>query len=78
MRVESSVTAISWIPSQMIEGLARVPFTVGVTHPDPALIAATACKLAVVDPDALDMWCLDALSREHRREHERSADAPDS
>ena len=36
MRIESCVTAISWIPSEMIQGLARVPFTVGVTHHDVA------------------------------------------
>jgi hypothetical protein len=36
MRIESSVTAISWIPSEMIRGLARVPFAVGATHHDVA------------------------------------------
>jgi hypothetical protein len=34
MRIESSVTAISWIPSEAIEGLARIPFDLGVTHYD--------------------------------------------
>jgi hypothetical protein len=33
-RVESSVTAISWIPSEAIEGLSKVPFEFGVTHYD--------------------------------------------
>src|ERR687892_2647103 len=34
MRIESSVTAISWIPSDAIEGLPKVPFDLGVGHYD--------------------------------------------
>jgi hypothetical protein len=34
MRIESSVTAISWIPSEAVEGLPKVPFTMGVVHYD--------------------------------------------
>jgi hypothetical protein len=34
MRIESSVTAISWIPSEAIEGMPKMPFTMGVTHYD--------------------------------------------
>jgi hypothetical protein len=34
MRIESSVTAVSWIPSEAIEGLAKLPFAVGLTHYD--------------------------------------------
>ncbi len=40
-RHESSVTAISWIPSEAIEGLSKVPFELGITHydqPPPAKI----------------------------------------
>jgi hypothetical protein len=33
-RHESSVTAISWIPAEAIEGLSRIPFEMGVTHYD--------------------------------------------
>lgn len=33
-RHESSVTAVSWIPSEAIEGLSRIPFDIGVTHYD--------------------------------------------
>src|SRR6476660_632042 len=33
-RIESSVTAISWIPSEAIAGLSKVPFEMGVTHYD--------------------------------------------
>ena len=35
MRYESSVTSLSWIPSEAIEGTTRVPFEVGVAHYDP-------------------------------------------
>src|SRR4026209_2003235 len=33
-RHERSVTAISWIPAEAIEGLSKVPFEMGVTHYD--------------------------------------------
>jgi hypothetical protein len=33
-RHESSVTAISWIPSEAIEGISKIPFELGVTHYD--------------------------------------------
>jgi hypothetical protein len=36
MRIESSVTAISWIPSEAVEGLPKIPFTMGVAHYDDA------------------------------------------
>lgn len=35
-RFESSVTAISWIPSEAIAGLSKVPFELGFTHYDQA------------------------------------------
>jgi Cyclic nucleotide-binding domain len=34
MRIESSVTSVSWIPSEAITGLAKVPFEAGFTHYD--------------------------------------------
>jgi cyclic nucleotide-binding protein len=34
MKIESSVTSISWIPSEAIAGVTRVPFEAGVTHYD--------------------------------------------
>ncbi|TML68008.1 MAG: cyclic nucleotide-binding domain-containing protein [Actinobacteria bacterium] len=34
MRVESSVTSISWIPSEAVRGALRVPFDIGVMHYD--------------------------------------------
>ena len=33
-RFDLSVTAISWIPSEAIEGLSKVPFELGITHYD--------------------------------------------
>src|SRR5215472_24180 len=34
MRIESSITSVSWIPSAAITGATRIPFEVGVTHYD--------------------------------------------
>jgi len=34
VRIESSVTAISWIPSDAIEGMPKIPFELGVGHYD--------------------------------------------
>ena len=42
MRYESSVSSISWIPSEAIEGMARLAFDAGVAHYDQA------------PPDAID------------------------
>ena len=33
-RFESSVTSISWIPSEAISGPSKIPFELGVTHYD--------------------------------------------
>lgn len=35
MRIERSITSISWIPSDSIPGLLRVPFARGIMHYDP-------------------------------------------
>ena len=34
MRIESSVTAITWIPSEAVRGLPKLPFELGITHYD--------------------------------------------
>lgn len=34
MRIESSVTSISWIPSEAIVGMTKLPFAMGVAHYD--------------------------------------------
>ena len=36
MRIESAVTSISWIPSEAVQGMPKVPFTMGVAHYDDA------------------------------------------
>ncbi|MDQ6839002.1 MAG: cyclic nucleotide-binding domain-containing protein [Actinomycetota bacterium] len=35
MRIESAVTALSWIPSEAIGGMTKLPFEMGVSHYDP-------------------------------------------
>ena len=34
MRIESSVMSVSWIPSEAVTGMTKLPFEVGVTHYD--------------------------------------------
>jgi Cyclic nucleotide-binding domain len=34
MRIEKSVTAVTWIPSEAIEGMPKLPFDLGITHYD--------------------------------------------
>ena len=34
MRIESSITAVTWIPSEAIEGMPKLPFELGLTHYD--------------------------------------------
>jgi len=36
MRIESSVTSLSWIPSEAIKGMTKLPFQMGVAHYDEA------------------------------------------
>ena len=36
-RITASVTSVSWIPSDLVDGLLRVPFEMGVTHYDEPL-----------------------------------------
>jgi hypothetical protein len=35
MRIESSVTSLSWIPSEAVGGMTKMPFETGVAHYDP-------------------------------------------
>jgi len=37
MRIQSTVTAISWIPSEAIGGMTKLPFEMGVSHYGPSL-----------------------------------------
>ena len=34
MRVASSVTSVTWIPSEAIEGMTKLPFEMGIAHYD--------------------------------------------
>jgi hypothetical protein len=34
MRIEKSVTSVTWIPSEAIEGMPKMPFELGITHYD--------------------------------------------
>jgi hypothetical protein len=34
MRIESSVTSVSWIPSESVSGLYKAGFAAGASHPD--------------------------------------------
>jgi hypothetical protein len=34
MRIDSSVTSISWIPTEAVEGMPKMPFSAGVAHYD--------------------------------------------
>src|SRR5438309_11332057 len=52
MRIESSITAISWIPSEAIEGITKLPFEAGFFHYD------------APPPDQLDESALDRLHKE--------------
>ena len=36
MRIESSVTSLTWIPSEAIDGMPKLPFELGVAHYDDA------------------------------------------
>ncbi len=35
MRIESSVTSLSWIPSEAVKGMTKLPFEMGMAHYDP-------------------------------------------
>ena len=54
MRIESSVTAISWIPSDAVEGMPKLPFELGVARYDEP------------PPEALDEGDLERLRAEDR------------
>jgi cyclic nucleotide-binding protein len=34
MRIEKAVTAVTWIPSEAVEGMPKLPFDLGITHYD--------------------------------------------
>ena len=52
MRIESSVTSLSWIPSEAVGGMTKMPFETGMAHYDPP------------PPDVIED--IDALQRDGR------------
>ena len=49
MRIERTITSVSWIPSEAVAGLAKMPFSGGIAHYD----APPPDALAVSGPDSL-------------------------
>jgi hypothetical protein len=75
MRHQSSITSLSWIPSEAVEGSMRIPFDAGMAHYDPpppeALVAVTPRRVASVEASQLERGALHELSKGHRREGKR-------
>ena len=83
MRHESSVTSLSWIPSEAIQGGTRLPFDVGMAHYDAPPPDEVADLAALRDADRfrfanrLAAWIQaerrgpDRRGRVHRRRHDR-------
>ena len=61
MRFERSVTSISWIPSEAIEGLPKLPFELGIGHYDEP------------PPDRLDAGDLEMLRADDRFRYDTAA-----
>lgn len=51
MRISGSMTSISWIPSEAISGVTRLPFDLGVTHYDNPPDEVVTDLDAVIKPD---------------------------
>jgi hypothetical protein len=51
VRIESSVTSVTWIPSEAIEGMPKLPFELGIAHYDepPADVLGDLDKLREAD-----------------------------
>ena len=52
MRIEGSVTSITWIPSEAIKGVMKLPFTAGIAHyddPPPDELASETLEAALVE-----------------------------
>jgi hypothetical protein len=54
VRLESSVTSVSWIPSEAIKGMVKAPFELGVGHYDSA------------PPDEIDLTALERMRDDDR------------
>jgi hypothetical protein len=52
MRIDGSVTSISWIPSEAVKGVMKLPFSVGVAHyddPPPEMLGTGDQVVATLD-----------------------------
>src|ERR671911_1577794 len=52
MRIEKSVTSVTWIPSEAIEGMPKLPFELGIAHydePPPDMLLGNLDKLRDAD-----------------------------
>jgi hypothetical protein len=66
MRIDSSVTAITWIPSEAVEGMPKLPFELGIAHYDDP----PPDRLANLDPPPDRLSSLDSL---HQKDAFREA-----
>jgi hypothetical protein len=66
MRIESSVTAITWIPSEAIQGMPKLPFELGIAHYD----EPPPDRLPNIDPPPDRLATLDVL---HQKDAFREA-----
>ena len=53
MRIEKSVTSITWIPSEAISGMPKVPFELGITYYDDPPPDRIGDVVAEIGPGAL-------------------------
>lgn len=68
MRHHSSITSLSWIPSEPLAGSTKMAFEAALGHYDkPPLVAVSACRVASVDAVALQSEALLELSAGHGR-----------
>jgi hypothetical protein len=74
VRHQGSITSLSWIPSEAVEGSTRLAFDAGLAHYDDppgertsTLVAVTPCRVAVIEASELDRGALQELSKDNRR-----------
>jgi hypothetical protein len=66
MRHRCSITSLSWIPSQAVEGSTRLAFETG-SRATSTLVALTPYRAAAVEADQLGRSARQELSKGHRR-----------
>ena len=66
MRIESSVTSVSWIPSEVVSGLPKAAFAAGALHydtPPPDVLGDVGARYHIIQNEA-HVAFLDALVEE--------------